>query len=137
MSASHKLIRAGRMLVVRVPLPVCRRGARKLIVSPDGAPWPGPRVVIDSTIVKALARAHRWKAMLESGEYASVTELARSEKINLSYLCRMLRLTLLAPDIVEALLNGKHRHVELSQLLRPISLIWIEQRSKLEGRMTD
>jgi hypothetical protein len=70
--------------------------------------------------------------MLESGELASLTELAKSEKINLSYLCRMLRLTLLAPDIVEALLNGKHSELELSDLLRPIPLMWGEQRNKFE-----
>src|ERR1041384_6015769 len=102
------------MLVVRVPLPVQRRGARKLIVSPDGVPWTRPRMVVDHTIVKALARAHRWKAMLESGEHASLTELAKSEKINLSYLCRMLRLTLLAPEIVQELLDGKRTHVQLA-----------------------
>jgi hypothetical protein len=136
MSVSAKLTRAGRTLVVRVPLPVARRGTRKLVVRPDGAPWTAARVVIDHTIVKALARAHRWKAILESGEYASLTELAKSEKINLSYLCRMLRLTLLAPDIVDALLDGKYRHVQLSDLLRPTSLIWTEQRDKLQGRVT-
>jgi hypothetical protein len=95
-------------------------------------------VVVDSTIVKALGRAHRWKAMLESGEYASMTELARAEKINLSYLCRVLRLTLLAPDVVKALLDGKHNcGLQLSDLLRPIPLIWAEQRDKLETAMTN
>jgi hypothetical protein len=95
-------------------------------------------VVVDNTIVKALGRAYRWKAMLESGDYGSVTELSKSEGINLSYLCRMLRLTLLAPDIVEALLNGKdHCRLQLSDLLQPISVIWAEQRSKLEKLPTD
>jgi len=125
--------RAGRTLVVRIPLPVQRRGTRKLVVGPDGAPWSGSRVVIDDTIVKALARAHRWKSMLESGEYASPTELAKSEKINFSYVCRMLRLTLLAPDIVEALLDGKQMRLQLSDLLQPIPLIWTEQRDKLDS----
>jgi len=87
-------------------------------------------VVIDRTIVKALARAHRWKAMLESGQYVSLTQLAKSEKINLSYLCRMLRLTLLAPEIIESLLDGKQQRLELSHLLQPIPLIWTEQRDK-------
>jgi ABC-type cobalamin transport system ATPase subunit len=88
-------------------------------------------VVIDSTVVKALTRAHRWKGMLESGEYVSLTHLAKSEKINLSYLCRMLRLTLLAPEVTEALMDGRHQRVQLSDLLRPIPLIWAEQRMKL------
>ena len=131
MISSTKLTRAGRTLVVRIPLPVQRRGTRKLVVGPDGAPWSGPRVVVDNTIIKALVRAHRWKAMLETGEYASPTELAKSEKINLSYLCRVLRLTLLAPDIMQALLDGKQQRLQLSDLLRPIPLIWGEQRSKL------
>lgn len=88
-------------------------------------------MLIDNTIVKALGKAHRWKAMLESGEYASMTELARAENINLSCLCRVLRLTLLAPDIVEALLNGRHGQLQLSDLLQPISLVWTEQWDKL------
>jgi hypothetical protein len=118
-TSSAKLTRAGRTLVVRIPLPVQRRGTRKLVVGPDGAPWCGSRTVVDHTIVKALARAHRWKSMLESGEYASPTELAKSEKINFSYVCRVLRLTLLAPDIVQALLDGQHtRRLQLSNLLR-------------------
>jgi hypothetical protein len=121
------------MLVVRVPLPALRRGTRKFVVSPDGVPLIGPRVVIDSTIVKALARAHRWKAMLETGEYASLTELAKSEKINLSYLCRMLRLTLLAPDIVEALLDGKRSGLQLADLIRPFPIIWAEHRVSFDA----
>ena len=131
MNASAKLTRAGRTLVIRIALPVQRRGTRKLVVGPGGAPWSGPRVVVDSTIVKALARAHRWKGMLERGEFASPTELAKSEKINLSYLCRILRLTLLAPDVVEALLDGQQQRLQLSDLLRPIPLIWSDQRTKL------
>ena len=132
MNASAKLTPAGRTLVVRIPLPVQRRGTRKLVVAPDGAPSSGPRVVVDNTVVKALARAHRWKAMLERGEHVSPTELARSEKINLSYLCRVLRLTLLAPDIVQALLDGKLTpQLQLSDLLRPIPCMWHEQRKIL------
>jgi hypothetical protein len=137
MTASAKLTRAGRTLVIRVPLPSRRRGGRKFVVGPGGITWTGRRVVVDNTIVKALGRAHRWRAMLESGEYGSMTELAKAEKINLSYLCRVLRLALLAPDIVEALLDGKDSQLQLSDLLRPIPLIWIEQRDKLENAVTD
>jgi hypothetical protein len=123
----------GRTLVIRVPLPPRRRGGRKFVVGTGGIAWTGRRAVVDNTVVKALGRAHRWKAILESGEYGSMTELAKAEKINFSYLCRVLRLTLLAPDIVEALLDGKHTcQPQLSDLLRPIPLIWAEQRHKLE-----
>ena len=70
--------------------------------------------------------------MLESGEYASLTELAKTEKINLSYLCRILRLTLLAPEIVEEILNGRQfMGLQLSDLLRPIPVIWEEQRQNV------
>jgi hypothetical protein len=130
MTATAKLSKANQALIIRVPLASKRRGARKFIVGPGGIVWTGRRVVVDNTIVKALGRAYRWKAMLESGDYDSVTELSRSEKINLSYLCRMLRLTLLAPDIVEALLNGNHNcALQLADLLQPISVIWAEQRT--------
>src|SRR5712692_4546474 len=98
MSASANVSKAGRTLIIRVPLPRRRRGGRKFVVGPGGIAWTGRRVVVDNAMVKALGRAHRWKAMLESGEYASMSELAKAEKINFSYLCRVLRLTLLAPD---------------------------------------
>lgn len=133
MRISAKLGKAGRTLIIRVPMPPRRRGARKFVVGPGGIAWTGRRIIVDNTIVKALGRAHRWKAMLESGAYASMTELAQAEKINLSYLCRVLRLTLLAPDVTEALLDGSHTcKVQLSDLLRTIPVIWVEQRDKLE-----
>ena len=58
-------------------------------------------------MVKAIARAFRWRDMLEAGEYATIREIAAAEKINETYVGRMLRMTLLAPDIVEAILNGR------------------------------
>jgi hypothetical protein len=137
MTTSRRLTRAGRTLVVRVPLPLHRRGTRKLVVSPNGVPWTESRVLVDQTIVKALARAHRWKTMLDGGEYVSLTELAKSEKINLSYLCRILRLTLLAPDIVQSLLDGKQQRLQLADLLQPNTLIWTEQRANLERASPD
>jgi hypothetical protein len=131
MSASTKLAGTNRTLIIRVPLPPRRRGGRKFVVGPGGITWTGRRVVIDNTIVKALGRAHRWKAMLESGDYASVTDLAKAENINLSYLCRMLRLTLLAPDVIQALLDGTQNcRLQLSDFLQSIPLIWAEQRQR-------
>jgi hypothetical protein len=91
---------------IRVPLAIRKRGGRKLLVAPEGAPEPA-RAQIDNVLVKSLAGAHRWKYMLESGKYGSLTELAEAEKINRSYLSRVPRLTLLAPDIVEAIVDGR------------------------------
>ena len=83
-------------------------------------------------MVKAIARAHRWKRLMESGRFASVTELAEAEKINQSYLCRVLRLALLAPDIVEAILDGRQpAALQMHALLKPMPLKWVEQRAAL------
>ena len=84
----------------------------------------------DNTLVKALARAFRWKRMLDSGEFASVAELAEREGIAPSYMTRVLRLTLLAPDIVEAILDGRQRpKVTLALLLEPFPVEWSKQTS--------
>lgn len=82
----------------------------------------------DNTLVKALARAFRWKRMLESGEFATVAELAEREGIAPSYMTRVLRLTLLAPEIVEATLGGKQGPgVTLARVLEPFPAVWAEQ----------
>jgi hypothetical protein len=115
----------GLTLTVRVPLAVRRRAGRKRIVVPEGATWAPPRARIDSSMVKALARAHRWKRMLESARFATMAELAAAERINESYLSRVLRLTLLAPDIVEAILDGRQgERVTLAGLFRPFPVEW-------------
>lgn len=122
----------GRTLTVRVPLTVRKRGGRKQVVSPEGACWGQPRLRVDNTIVKAIGRAHRWKRLLENGRFASVTELAEAEKINQSYLCRVLRLTLLAPEIVEAILDGRQpAGLQVDTLLKPMPLEWASQQSFL------
>ena len=119
-------------LTVRVPFTIRKRGGRKLAVAADGSTLTPPRPRIDSTLVKALARAHRWNRLLESGRYSSAAELAASEKINPSYISRVLRLTLLAPDIIEAIIEGQHADgVEADLLLRPFSSDWEVQRAAL------
>src|SRR4051812_26828725 len=100
---------AALSITVRVPLAIRRRGGRKLVVTPAGGRAPGaapPRTRADPALVEALARAHRWKRLLESGRYNSLAELAAAEKIDRSFLGKTLQLTLLAPDIVEAVLDG-------------------------------
>jgi hypothetical protein len=118
-------------VTVMVPLTIRRRGGRKMVVAPEGAAWAPPRTQVDSTLVKALARAFRWRRMLEDGRYASIAELARAEKINESYVCRVLRLTLLAPDIVEAILDGRQPEVMLPKLMGPLPVGWERQRAEM------
>jgi hypothetical protein len=104
------------------------------VVAPDGI-GPGAasaRTRADPALVKALARAHRWKRLLESGRYVSLGELAAAEKIDRSYLGKMLRLTLLAPDIVEAMLDGRQApELGTPQLMEPLPATWSEQRQAL------
>ena len=72
-----------RTVTVRVPISVRRRGGRKLVVAPDGANITTPVCRhIDNAMVKAIARAFRWRAMLENGTYATIVEIAAVEKIN-------------------------------------------------------
>ena len=121
-----------QMLTVHIPLTVRRRGGQKVVIAPDGteAPAVGVAARIDSTLVKALARAFRWRRMLESGVVATVGEIATREKINKSYVSRILRLTLLAPEIVEAILDGRHApEMTLRVLMEPFPVGWKEQWS--------
>lgn len=134
MTGLASLAKDARTLTVRVPFAIRKRGGRKLVVAPEGATWSAPRPRVDSTMVKAIARAHRWKRLLESGRFGSVAELAEAEKINQSYLCRVLRLTLLAPDIVEAILDGRQPPgMQLDVLLDPQPVAWPAQRDRLLG----
>lgn len=112
-------------VTLHVPFRVVRRGGRKEMQVPDGAALPRRT---DNSLVKALARAFRWKQMLESGEFATIAELAEREGIAPSYMARVLRLTLLAPDTVEAILNGTQGPgVTLARVLESIPLEWCEQ----------
>lgn len=116
-------------ITVRVPLSVRRRPGRKTIVTPDGQAYAPARTRADPAQVKALARAFRWQRMLDDGRYASVSEMAAAEKIERGYLGRILRLALLSPDLVEAVLNGtQSAELSLPRLLDGVPLIWSEQR---------
>jgi hypothetical protein len=89
---------------------------------------------IDDAVVKAIASAFRWRDILESGEYGTIREIASAEKINETYVGRVMRLTLPAPDIVEAILNGRQpAELHLDCLLRQFSVGWQKQRSTFLG----
>ena len=107
-----------------------RRGGRKRIVAPDGSEIvPTSKPQPDGTLVKALARAWRWQRTLDEGVYTSVSDIGDAENISKSYVSRILRLALSAPDVVEAILAGTtDRGVMLEQLERPLPASWEEQR---------
>ena len=114
-------------VTLRVPFRIVKRGGKKEMHLPPGVQ---PSRKADSAMVKALARAFRWKRMLESGEFASISELAEREGIAFTYMARVLRLSLLAPDIVEAILDGRQGpEVTLARLLEPFPVEWSKQTS--------
>jgi hypothetical protein len=123
----------GATLTVTIPLTLRKHGGRKQVVAPAGAPaWAPRRPEIDSTLVKALARAFRWRRFLEDGIYANCNELAAAERINGSYVSRVLRLTLLSPAVMEQILGGGHsRKPTLARLLKPFPVEWARQAEAL------
>ena len=114
-------------VTITVPFRINKRGGRKEVQLPPGVNNHSP----DYTLIKATARAFRWRRIIEKGEIATIAELAEREKISASYLTRVMRLTLLAPDIVEAILDGKPPSVGMVKLLDPMTPIWAEQRHEL------
>ena len=116
-------------VTVRVPLTIRRRPGRKTLVS-LGFGAEGGRIATkaDPALVKALARAYRYQKLLDEGRYASISEMATAEKIERGYLGTLLRLTLLAPEMVEAILNGRQPEgVTLPRLLEGRPVGWGEQ----------
>lgn len=124
----------GKVLAVHVPMQFRKRGGRKVIVSPSGERqvpqhWASQRPRVDGTLVRALARAFRWQAMLDNGRFATISDLAKAEKLNISFVAHALRLTLLAPDIVEAILDGRQSpQLQLQPLMRGVPVEWEQQR---------
>jgi hypothetical protein len=135
-AASHlpknRISKNGDTVTVHIPVVFRQRAGRKQIIGPPGSvPWsPAPRV--DTSLLKAIVRAYRWREMLESGKYSCAADLAKAEKVNDSYLSRILRLTLLSPDIVEAIVVGRQPStLQVDDLLRPLPSLWQQQVSIL------
>lgn len=125
----------GRTLVVTIPFKLQQRGGRKLVVTPAGAaPWAPAAPRIDNTLLRALARAHRWKRMLERGDYATIRDIEKAEGVTNSFVSRLLRLNLLAPDIVEEILGGRQpKTVQLEDIVYGLSLYWPTQRNSMRS----
>ena len=119
---------AAQMLTVWVPLAVRKQpSGLKLVLMPGGMAPRGASAA-DTTLVKALAWAFRWRRMMEPGRFGKINELAAAEKINSSYVSRQLRRTLLAPDIVEALLDGRQPEgMTLQGPMEPFPVEWERQ----------
>jgi len=117
-------------MTIRVPLKLRRRGGRKLVlVGPSDDPVIAARPRIDSPVTKALVRAHRWRGLLETGAFDSIAALAAAEHVDKSYLSKVLRLTLLAPDLVERILGGTHStSLTRDGLLQLVPAEWNAQR---------
>jgi hypothetical protein len=116
-------------LTIRIPIRLQRRGGHKLIVMPEGVTAPARKPSPDATLVKALVRAHRWRRIIESGQAKSITDLAEQEDVTDAYVCRLLPLTCLAPDIVEAILDGRQpKGLRLAEMLANGPLAWNAQR---------
>ena len=114
-------------VTITIPFRVAKRGGRKEVQLPPGSNNRSP----DYTLIKAVARAFRWRQIIENGDMGTIAELAEHEKISPSYLTRVMRLTLLAPDIIEAILDGNPPSVGMTELLDPMTPVWAEQRVEL------
>ena len=121
------------VISIEIPMTFKKRGGRKVIVLPDGSHGhPQPAATIDNAMVKAIARAFRWQKLLENGTYTCLDDIARSEKIGASFVSRYYRLVLLAPDIVEAILDGRQpAQLTMKDLLSPFPVEWASQRMQL------
>ena len=120
----------GKTITVFIPMIWKRHGGRKVIIAPDGSDaWAPAKPQPDEKLIRALARAHRWKRLLEGGTYRSAAELAEAEKFTRSFVNRLLRLTLLAPSIQEGILDGRQRKaMMLEEVMIAIPAVWAEQQ---------
>ena len=116
-------------VTVTVPFAIRKRGGRKLVITPDGVTAaPMKRARVDSTLLKAVARGFRWRRLLETGDFATIEEIADAENINPSYVSRGVRLTLLTPEIVEAILAGRQPEgLTMAKSMEPFPLEWRRQ----------
>ena len=120
-------------IVVNVPLMLKKRGGRKEVILPQAfASDSAVRPSHQEALVTAIARAHRWQKLLDEGKFESISDLAREIGLDVSFAARLLRLTLLAPDIVESILMGEEPSgLSLTMLTKQLSVLWNEQRTRL------
>lgn len=131
----------GRAITVFVPMQFRKRGGRKVVIAPATASWPSrtqasvkPQSSADDALIRMLAQAFHFQQLLNKGHYATVGDVAHAKKLDPSFVARILRLTLLAPDIVEAILDGRHDDcLQRQTLLRGMPLEWERQRTRVRS----
>ncbi|MCX6343458.1 MAG: hypothetical protein NT018_00115 [Armatimonadetes bacterium] len=120
-----------QMLIVDIPMRLKKRGGRRIIV-PERLQSTDTKHNYSESLALAITRAHLWKELIDSGKFASISELAQAIGLEVSYAARLYRLTLLAPDIIEAILDGREPDgMSMRILSQPIPLDWKEQRELL------
>lgn len=120
-------------IILRIPINLRRWGGKKVLVGPQGQDLRNLDLEVrkDEKLLKALGRAYRWHKMIAIGKYQSASELAEAENINKSYLLRVMRVMLLSPRIVDAVLNGRQpESFALTDIDKPFSPIWSEQEKQ-------
>ena len=124
-------------VTVTVPFAIRKRGGRTLVITPDGVTSaPAPRTRVDNTLLKALARGFRWRKLLEKGDFSTIEEIAKAENINPSYISRVLRMTLLAPEIVEGVLAGRQpAGLTMAKAMQPFSTNWVSQNLEFDRKL--
>lgn len=120
-------------VIVTVPFAIRQRGGRKLVITPEGVEAiPTPRARVDSALLKALARGFRWRKLLETSDFSTIEEIATSENINSSYVSRVLRMTLLAPEFVETILAGRQPEgLTMARAMQPFPEEWVRQHEHI------
>ena len=120
---------AATSITVRVPLKIRQRPGRKTVVTPRNGEGGAIPTRADPALVKALARAFRYQKLLDEGRYGSITEMAEAERIERGYLGSLLRLTLLAPALVEEVMTGRAGSIRgLPELLQSFPEVWEHQQ---------
>jgi hypothetical protein len=116
-------------VITEIPMRFRRHGGKTVVIHPDGN-----RIVehsmarTDQTLIKVIARAFRWERLLRDGTYATLDEIAKAENISPSYVSRVIRITLLAPEIINAVLEARHPPTfTMREVLNPFPLHWDEQ----------
>ena len=121
--------RDGDAIVVRIPVRFYRRNGRQMVLTRCGNNGlVSPERETNGSLVSALAKAYRWQEQLESSEYAGLEDLAAANGVDRTYVGRILRLTSLAPEIVEKILNGDEPEgISLAKLRNDLPVLWAEQ----------